>query len=210
MIQLSALVGQVLQIEVVNSAFVVKIINDNLDVYITTAPFDFELKNNNVVINTYLSDGRLISLEAPSIDTAVDETNYTIVISDPAFSDGYALEADWISSQIEIRMVFFNPENINMTDSAGNSIKPEEPFQEIADTLLVYAGVIDSAVYNIDTEEIGSVEITLTCASPMYNLDATRTYLLNRDFCKTINPSDTAFDQLQKSSIEVSLIWGSQ
>ena len=207
MIKLTPVLQQILFAPTVSSAFLVKI-GDTLK--ITDAPFDFQLMNGGSVFETYLSDGRLISLEPPAIDSAVDQSNYTITIADPSFEDGNAVEAEWISSKIDVRMVFFNSSGADMVDSNSTLVKPDEPFKQIADTLIVYSGVIDTASYDVDTSELGEVILTLTCASPMYNLDATRTYLLNKDFSRTINPYDTAYDQVYKASVNISLIWGKQ
>jgi hypothetical protein len=178
----------------------------------TTFFSDIQLKDGGAVVETYENNDvtpcKLLKIDPPEMSSSVDRQQYKLYIADPDFTKGGELSSYWISKSAEIRLGFINVTQENIIDSSGNSVAPGRPFQDVRDTIVVYAGVIDSAGYQISTQEIGEVVGVLTCSSPMYSLDMKKYLVLNRDSIRAKYPEDSCCDYVLIGSESVKMQWG--
>lgn len=142
----------------------------------------------------YKSDGRIISTEPPQLSTTVDKSQYSIVFADPL---------------MEFRQYFDNLTGKLVTVRLGFvDQKTSKPLLDIDNTLLVYRGAIDNFGYSINTNEIGSVVLNLTCASPMSDLDMKKALYTSREALTQISMEDTSFNQIYDDEGQIALKWG--
>lgn len=157
----------------------------------TTFYRDITLSNNI----TYMSDGRLISIAPPRLESIVDKSTFEIVLADPSFERLGSLEASLIGNLIQVTVGFVN-------------IETNLPLLNVEDTLLIYKGRVDNFAYKINTEEFGESVLIITCGSPMINLDGIRQYHLNKDYVRSQYPDDSCCDQINESSASLAVKWG--
>jgi hypothetical protein len=211
MIELSPVLQDILSQPIQDLSYLVQIGDQGL-VSITSHYSDVELRDGTNVLRTYQSDGRLIRIDPPAITSAVDRSSYKIYFADPNFLDGVHAEGlghtPWISQSVEIRAVFTNTTEGNKVDSKGYSIKPDQLYDQLEDTMIVYSGYIDDISYQINTQTLGESLLVISCSSPMYNLDFKRSFRLNKDFISSRNPKDSCCDRIYEGSSKVRLMWG--
>ncbi len=157
----------------------------------TTFYRDITLSNNI----TYMSDGRLISIAPPRLESIVDKSTFEIVLADPSFEMLGSLDASLIGNLIQVTVGFVN-------------IETNLPLLNVEDTLLIYKGRVDNFAYKINTEEFGESVLIITCGSPMINLDGIRQYHLNKDYVRSQYPDDSCCDQINESSASLAVKWG--
>jgi len=151
----------------------------------------------NVLINsvTYLADGSLVRFDPPQITTTVDREQYKFILADPSFNEAAATEASLVGHRVEVRVGVLHATT-------------KQPLTNLSDTLLVYAGRIDGASYNIKTDRIGESLLQITCASPLADLDMKRMLYCSRDFVRGRHPDDSSCDQVYGGSGVLALKWG--
>jgi hypothetical protein len=143
----------------------------------------------------FYSNGLLINVDAPQQSSIVDREEYKIVLADPDFSFAQNYPTVLIGARVEVRVTFVDP----ATDNYLNSI---------ADTLLIYKGVVEGAAYKVVTESAGESQLVITCTSPMANLEFVNTILLDKGFIRSKYPTDTCCDQVYEGSGQITLRWG--
>jgi hypothetical protein len=144
---------------------------------------------------TYLSDGKLISVDPPQLSSVVDREIYRISIADPDFTSGASAESGLIGKTIEVRLGFINQST-------------KLPELNIADTVLIYKGTVEGTGYSIDTATVGSSVLNVTCSSPMSDLDYRRPLYTTKDAMRSRDPTDTSCDQIYEGSGQLQLKWG--
>lgn len=187
MIQFNATIEALLLAPVVESFYLVKI-----DTYLTTSYYRDLTMDNGV---TYPADGRLVSSDPPQLNTIVDREIFKIILADPTYIFGDELDANLIGKNAEVRIGFVNQST-------------KQPYTEIANTLLIYKGMIESSGYSIETTDRGENQLVITCASPLANLDEVRQLNTSKKSLAYINGGDTSFDQVYDGSSAVVLRWG--
>lgn len=192
MIQFNQTLINVLSQPSIESFYLVKIAAIELSPYlITSYASNITLSNGE----TYINDGRLVSVTPPKLSTVVDREIYTITLTDSDYFYGQFAETGLVGKKVEVRVGFIN-QNTGL------------PLTDISDTLLIYRGQVDSASYSIDTSNVGSVIFTLSCASPMANLDGVKVFYGSKPFMRDLNTEDTSFDQVYEGSGKINLKWG--
>jgi hypothetical protein len=166
---------------------------------------NFELNDNGVLYKTYISDGRLMKLDPPTPSSSVDKNSYTLVLADSDFS---SRQYNWTSKSVEVRIAFVNNKATNQLDSKGFTIKPNHPYRELSDTVLIYKGIVDSVTQEISTEVSGEVLLNVVCVSPMHNLDFKRVIRLNKDNMRDRDYTDSCCDRIYEGSTKLRLLWG--
>ncbi len=157
----------------------------------TTFYSDITLSDNR----TFKSDGILVSISPPKLESIVDKSTFEIIFADPNFELLGTLESTLIGNSVEIRAGFL--------DTLTNI-----PLTNIVDTLLIYKGKIDNFSYKVNTEELGESLLIITCGSPMFNLDHRRQYFLNKDYVRSQFPEDSCCDQISEGSATLAVKWG--
>jgi len=145
--------------------------------------------------STYIADGNLMGVDAPSANSAVTKDLFSIQLADPAFFSGLHAEGNLVGLRMEVRLGF-------VEQSTG------APITDLADMLLVYRGRVGGGAYQIDTQAVGSSIFNITGGNPMSDLDHTRPYWTNDTFLREINPDDTSFESNAEGSGTLILGWG--
>lgn len=157
---------------------------------ITTYMAQIELSDGSVY-----TPGDLVALDPPRLSSSVDRESYKISIADPNMEFGANFEDGMVGLDLEVRAGFID-------QVTG---KPE---LNKANTFLLYKGAIEALSYQINLEEIGESIATITCASPMANLDMAKPFHTSKDFIRQLNPEDSCFDQVYEGAGPVQLKWG--
>lgn len=192
MISFSTAVVEILSQPTIESFYLVRIMNGVTELYSTTSYFRNITLSNGV---TYYSDGRLLSVDAPQLSSTVDRELYRIAIADPDFNSGAAADAGLIGKQAEVRLCFV-------------SHSTKMPLTSVADCPTVYKGTVEGTSYSIETAGVGESVLSLSCSSPMADLDLRRPIYLSKDTTSSRNPLDTFCDQIYEGSGQLTLKWG--
>ena len=161
------------------------------DMYTTSYFDDVTLSNGQ----TYLAGDYLKAVDPPRLSSSVDRQQYTIVLSDVESYVGQFAESGLVGRPAEVRVGF--------VDQAT-----QQPELILENTLVLYRGRVDGTGYRSGTGEIGTNDFIVKCTSPMGNLDATKAYYTSKDFIQSIDPTDTAYDQLYEGAGKINLKWG--
>lgn len=195
MIALSNTVAQIAASQNIKYFFLVTL--KGTDNYATTA-YDITMDNGI----TYLSDGGLQDVEPPRISSTVDRSNYKVSFADVSFAFKSYFEEGATGDSIEVRIGFFNT-----LSTITDGIEVGSPFTQMANTVIVYKGVIDSQSYAVDLEN-SEVLAIIEGSSPMADLDLVRARFTNKDSLQQFNSVDTAFDKVFEGSGQIKLKWG--
>jgi hypothetical protein len=188
MIELSTNVSTLLNSDKIIAIYLV----DIGGTYQTTHYTDITLSNGN----TYLGNSSLVAVDPPRINSTVDREAYSLIFADSSFIDESSFEGGLVGIPVEIRLGLIDPNTM-------------QPLTALADTIIVYSGTVDNISYAIDTNDIGNAEITVTCASPMNNLEMKKVFYGSKTFVRErIDPDDSAFDQVYEGSNAIRLKWG--
>lgn len=186
MITLSPLIAQLLQQPAVSTFFLMK---TSTGLRKTTYPNDVVFQGEN-----YESDGSVISIELPKMTSVVDKQKFRITLADNSLNFAAAAEQALVGQTVSVWM--------SVLDSAGL------PVLTPADVILIYKGAVDAPSHQMNLEASGSMLFNLDCASPMADLDRTRTYFASQDYIDKTAPGDTSYEQIFQGSGPVSLRWG--
>lgn len=187
MIKFSSTVINLLQNPSVEAFYCVTI-----NTYKTTSFYSNVTLSNN---ETFLSDGKLISVDPPKISATVDREIFKVTLADPDYTLGAQFQTGLVGNNFEIRILLVDPST-------------NQPYLNITDTILAYKGIVDNIGYSIQTSNTGETIIGISGASPMNDLDLTRNFYTSREYIKTKYPDDTCFDQIYEGSGPVNLKWG--
>lgn len=144
---------------------------------------------------TFLSDGRLLSVDAPRISATVDRELFKVTLADPDFLLGAQFQTGLVGNNFEIRIILVDPVT-------------NQPYLNLNDSILSYKGIIDNMGYSIETSNQGESILAISGSSPMNDLDLTKNFYTSREYIKTKYPDDTCFDQIYEGSGPVNLKWG--
>lgn len=150
---------------------------------------------------TYIADNNLMSVEPPKLSTVVDREAYKITYTDPNFVLRSLFESGLTGAPIQVMIGF-----INTTDVTLGGALPGAPLLNIADTIIAYAGVVDTQGYSMqDCEEI---TVVIEGSSPMSSLNLVKVFYTSQDAMRQFSATDTAFVQVYAGSKEVDFLWG--
>jgi hypothetical protein len=152
---------------------------------------DITLSNGDI----FEANGRLIEIDPPKLSTSVDRELYKISFADPEMDYGNLAEEAIVGRPVVVRLGF-----VNQTS--------RQPYTDVADTVIVYKGKVDSGSYNINSANIGEAVFSISCASPMADLDLVKTLLTSKDALKDIDPNDNSFSSIYEGSGQIQLKWG--
>lgn len=187
MITFSNNIQNVLQQPTIESFYLV-----DIDGYKTTSFYtNITLSNNEV----FLADGRLLEVDPPKLSTSVDRELYQISFADPDMFFGGPAETALVGRPVTVRLGF-----VDQTT--------KQPYLNINDTVIIYKGFVDSGAYDLSLEDNGSSVFSVSCASPMANLDMVRTLLTSRESLANIDVNDTSFNSVYQGSGQIRLKWG--
>ncbi len=191
MIQFTSKVSGILANPSLDAFYVVDIGNG---LYRTTSYYvDVVLSDNRI----FAADGHLAAVDPPQLTSTVDREIFKIAIADANFSHGELIEDDLVGKPAEVRLVLIDPVT-------------GQPELNIVNTILVYEGQIEGAAYTIETATIGTVGLSISCSSPMADLDLRKPVFLSKDYMRGIDPSDSTCDQIYEGSGQIKLKWGKQ
>jgi hypothetical protein len=189
MIEFSSTVVQILSNPTIEGFYLVDI---QSGLYRTTSYFRDITLSNGV---TYPNDGKLLAVDPPQLSSVVDREIYKISFADPDFTNGPAADYGLVGKTVEVRLGF-----VNQTTKL--------PELDISNTILIYSGTVDGTGYSINTAEIGSSVLNVTCSSPMGDLDFRRPLYTTKDSMRSRDPADTSCDQIYEGSGQLQLKWG--
>ena len=158
----------------------------------TTTYFDDVVTSDG---RMYLSGDYLKAVDPPRLSSTVDRQQYTIVLSDVDSVFGQYAESGLVGLPAVVSVGFVDQ-------------KTQKPELNVNNLLVLYKGRVDATGYTTTTDEVGTNDFIVKCTSPMGNLDATRTFYTSKDFIQSIDPTDTAFDQLYEGAGKINLKWG--
>jgi hypothetical protein len=220
MLTFSSNIQTALARDTIEAFYMLRILNyDNTVMYAsTTYATDVQLLSSGVAVAThfYYSDGSIMSVDPPQLNTNVDREQYRAVI---ACSDLYstAPQVDANTGKITLTNNSFTQLANTNANLVGLTIEGRlgfvnvdtyAPYLELVDTILVYKGRIDGVNYSIKTNEIGEALLQLTGSSPMRNLDRKKSIFLSRDYIRQVNANDSSCDQIYEGSGAITLKWG--
>jgi hypothetical protein len=191
-------VTQMLALDEINIAYLVKLETPLVVFYETTAPFDITIPG----LGVFSSNSSLSDVDDIRMSKAVDRAIYKITYIDPEFQKRALFEVGLTGSKVTIYVCFFN-----VLDIIVDGIDPGEPFTDPEDLIIAYHGTVDTQGYTIDPDE-GVITAVIECASPMAALDLSKPFFTSRDSLKQVNPIDTAFDQVTSNIARATLLWG--
>jgi hypothetical protein len=153
--------------------------------FYTTLPYEFSWNGN-----IYNSEENLIGFEAPRATTVVDRQTYKMTFSgiDPVMIA--EVENGIINRPVSIKMGF-------VVDGV--------PQTGLDDMIHVYSGTVANNQKDISD---GQQNLAIECSAPLSNLDAKSTLFTTRDGMKSLDQTDTSFDQIFEGSTEYDLNWG--
>lgn len=150
---------------------------------------------------SYTADNNLMSVEPPKLSSVVDREAYKITYTDPNFTLRSIFEAGLTGAPIQVLLGF-----INTTASTLGGALPGAPLTNVEDTVIAYAGAVDTQGYSMqDCEEI---TVVIEGASPMSSLNLLNVFYTSQDALKQYSSTDTAFDQVYAGSKDVDFLWG--
>jgi hypothetical protein len=171
----------------------VHFLNGNGTLYrASTTHFNSFTASNNV---TYLADDFIVAIDNPQISTVVDREQYKLTVADYNFFSEAEAKNGMVGMKVEVRLGFIDPDT-------------GQPLTNVADSLVVYKGKIDSVGATINTEERGDSIFVISCASPMLALDMKKPIFLSKDYIRSQNPIDSCCDSIYKGSSGITLKWG--
>jgi hypothetical protein len=181
-------------IEVAQETFyLLGIFGDDFEYLSTTFYEDIRLSDNRL----YKADGAIFSVSPPKIYSNVDRGQYQVVLDDSSLELSNSFPNNIIGLRMVIRVGFV----LDSDEHTG-------PLTDISDTLVSFDGPIDSYGVVYDTAEVGSVQIRLTGANPIFNLDERRFLFLNKENIRARVSTDSCCDQIYQGSLPLKLRWG--
>lgn len=140
----------------------------------------------------FLADGKVVSLDPPSIDSIVDRAQYKIVFADP----NQDLASVWgekpVGSVVTVRAGLID-------------LATRVPETDVMNTFIVYRGKVDGVGFSAQGTE---ATLTLSCASPVMALQMSKSVMTTSDSARKFNPSDAAFDQVYEGAGVIQVKWG--
>lgn len=193
MIQFSNNVINLINSNTASAFFILKITNIDGSVFKATTTHYHDVTMSDSII--YLSDDYIIAVDPPRLDSNVDRDQYKLTLADPSFLNIAAFDNILLGKTLELRLCFM--------DTFTNTI-----LTNLNDTFVVYRGKVDGMTVTISTEEVGSAELVVTCASPMFSLEMSRGIYLSNDYIKSLDATDDCCSQLYQGSGSIVLRWG--
>ena len=192
MVKFDPEVVTILSQRTVETFYLFKVTDENgVDVYKNTTFFH----DLSIGSDTYDAKGLIVGLDPPQRTSVVDREQYSIVLSDPDFSMGADLDKGMLGNKVELRLGFVS----HLT---------KKPVLRLEATLLIYKGYLDETGYKVSTGPQGETQLTLSCSSPMADLDSKKGLLLTKDQIRNRNPNDSSCDQIYLGSGSSILKWG--
>lgn len=187
--------------------FLIDIDTNGTQMHYTTLPYSVTIGGT-----VYDANNSLLTVDPPRISNTTDKASYKVVFADPAYE--YAGLCDtFINSKISIRGGFNNTTGSPVIGSDTTVYGINAPILDPQHFIIIYKGFVDGATYTM-TEEDGVV-LTLSCGSPMANLDSVNSFYTTRDalshrvgYLDLFNNPDTAFDYVSLTGIRRSILWG--
>lgn len=161
----------------------------NTEFFITSMPYDLVYDGN-----LYTSDGGLISTDPPQITTTVDREIYKIKLTDHDGEMQSQFDLGIIGAEVEVFLGLIDPAT-------------SKPLLTTGDVYLVYKGTVDSHMVDA-TEGLSGREITISCASPMADLDSVNPFITSGDGMDQFSSIDTSFDDIFEKGAEIEIKWG--
>jgi hypothetical protein len=151
---------------------------------------------------TYLANNGLYAVDAPRISETVDKEAYKVIITDPDYTlRAYMDNGAFTGAGFHVFGML-----INITGSAELGAAPGQPY---IDTLSVlYSGYVDQCTYSITPDESTLLEIS--GASPMGDLDGTRSIITSKAAMQQRTLGDQSYDQVLVGSGGLTLKWGKE
>lgn len=141
----------------------------------------------------YLSNGAIVAIDPPRMDSVVDRQPFEITLSDVTFEKGHDIENGIVGRSVTVYL--------GLVDQTT-----KQPL--VNDMIVVYKGRIDSASYAISTSSVGESLLKLVCSSPMHNLDLIKAYYTSQDYLDKNHPGDTSYEQIYEGAGPINLKWG--
>ena len=190
MIQFNSTISNILQQTSVEAFYLVEI---GLSTVYRTTNFYNDITFDNGI--TYMNDGRLAQVDPPKMSATVDREQYKILLADVDMYFSQYVDSGLVGKDVSVRIGFVDPSN-------------GLPLTQIANTVLIYKGRVDSGAYNLSTESAGDSVFAITCSSPMGDLDLVKALSTSKDSLRNIDPSDTSFEQIYEGVGQIELKWG--
>lgn len=187
MINISPIVQQILNEPAISAFFMVRTAGGMRK---TTYPADLEFNGE-----TYINDGAIIGLELPKMTSVVDRQRFKLTFADTYLDFAAIAENSLIGQTVEVWMSFVD-------------LSTNKPILNPVDVILIYKGAVDAPAHQLNTGDGSTMQFALDCASPMADLDRTRTYFASQDYADKNYPGDNSYEQIFQGSGPVSLRWG--
>jgi hypothetical protein len=144
---------------------------------------------------TYVSDGSVVAVDPPQLSSTVDRQLFKIQLLDLGIGLGSMADFGMLGKPVTVYMGVIDP-------TTG------DPHEDISDYLLVYSGNVDGSGYTFDTRVKGSRVFTLSCTTPMGDLDLKRPIYTSQDYLDKNHAGDISYQQVYEGSGPIEVKWG--
>jgi len=169
---------------------------------ITSSPFDIEVAGN-----TYEATVDLVGLDLPKNSQIIDKETYRIELSDPDSLYYSYFNIGLTNTPVTLRALFVNTSNSVFLGTNGISYNPEEIITSLGDSIIIYKGLINNAEYITEPDNDTSV-IRIYVVSALASLDNKKPARVTKNYLRSINSIDSAFDSVFESKQQITLKWG--
>jgi hypothetical protein len=191
MISLSPAMQQLMEQDIVNTFYLVKIYTD--PPALLTSYGDAPLQTTTG--ETFINEGYLLSVDPPALSTTVDRAEFKVVLANNTFEASEFFDSvKFAGARLEVYLSA-------VTESGY-------PINDIDQMLMTYGGRISGITKEFDTNVEGESKITILCTSPVGKLDAKSSVYTSKEYLRNIVPNDSAFDQVYIGSGRLALRWG--
>ena len=184
----------------VKTFFLVRIQNRSIDIKVTNQPFDLNIPT----LGNFSSSMPLVEFVTPIIEDATNRESYKLSFTGPAEELSLLAEQIEVGTVVTVYMGLYN-----VTENPAGGVGPGEPLTNVDDLVVAFSGPVDSKEYAADAVEMSRI-LTLECSGPMAMISARKAFITTKNQLQSIDPSDTAFDQVYKDSGSLVLLWGKE
>jgi hypothetical protein len=186
MLQISAPVSALLRGDAVEAFYLV-----GIDTFYRTS----HSSDVNLLGNLYESDGSVLSVDPPLLSSTVDRQLFKLTLTDVGIPLGSFAENGILGLDVVVYVGFIDP-------STG------VPYTSSNDYIKIYSGYVDGCSYSYSMGTVGERLFSVTCSTPMGDLDLKKPIYTSQNYLDKNNPGDTSFQQIYEGSGPIEIRWG--
>jgi hypothetical protein len=169
---------------------------------LTGCPFDLLVDGN-----LYLSSVDITGIDLPKNSQIINKETYNISFSDPDFYYYNYFNIGLTNTPVILRALFVNTSDEEYIGTNSFTYAPDEIITSLADSVIVYRGLINNAEYITDPSDNSST-LKMSVVSALASLDNKNTIRATKNYIRSVNPTDSSFDSIFDSKQQITLKWG--